>query len=80
MLSGKDGPCSSNFGPLPIKGNSTFSNLSKAAISEEMKEALEHAPREFCVSWGIPFQIDKVVLIKEKEALFSIKLDSLRTE
>lgn len=80
MPSVKDGPYSSNFRPLPIKGNNTFSSLSKAVISKEMKETLEHAPSEYCVSWGIPFQIDKVVLIKEKEASFSIKLNSLRTE
>lgn len=80
MPSVKDGPYSSNFRPLPIKGNNTFSSLSEAVISKEMKEALEHAPSEYCVSWGIPFQIDKVVLIKEKEAPFSIKLIPLKTE
>lgn len=76
----KDGPCSLNFRVLPIKGNNTFSGLSKAPISKEMKEALEHAPGKSCVSWGIPFQVKEVVLIKEKEAPFSIKLNSLRTE
>lgn len=75
-----DGPCSSNFRPLTIKGNNTFSDLSKTSISKEMKEALEHAPRASCVSWGIPFQIDKVVLIKEKEVPFSIPLDPLKAE
>jgi len=80
MPSVKDGPCSLNFRTLSIKGNNTLSNLSKAPISKEMKEALEHAPGKSCVSWGIPFQIDKVVLIEEKGSPFSITLDPLRTE
>jgi len=76
----KDGPYSSNFRPVTIKGNNTFSSLSKAPISKEMKEALEHAPGKSCVSWGIPFQIDKVALIEEKGHPFSITLDPLKTE
>jgi hypothetical protein len=80
MPSVKDGPCSLNFRPVPIKGNNTLSSLSKTVISKEMKEALEHAPRKSCVSWGIPFQIDKVVLIEEKGPPFSIKLAPLKTE
>lgn len=80
MSSVKDDPYSSNFRPVRIKGNNTFSNLSKASISREMKEALEHALRKSCVSWGIPFQIDRVVLIGEKGPPFSIALNPLRTE
>jgi hypothetical protein len=80
MPSVKDGPCSLNFKPVPIKGNNTLSSLSKTVISKEMKEALEHAPGKSCVSWGIPFQIDKVVLVEEKGPPFSITLDPLKTE
>ncbi len=76
----KDGPCSSGFAPLAIKGNKTLSGLSKEALSQEMKEALEHAACGSCVSWGIPFQIEEVVLLKEKEAPFSIELAPLNTE
>lgn len=78
----KDGPYSLNFRALPIRGNTTFSSLSKApiSISKEMKEALEYAPRKLCVSWGIPFQVDKVVLIKEEGTPFSIELTPLETE
>lgn len=76
----RDGPCSPNFKPLPIKGNNTLSNLSKTAISQEMKGALEHAPGKSCVSWGIPLQVNEVVLMKEKETPFSIELSPLKTE
>lgn len=76
----KDGPYSSDFRPLTIKGNNTLPGLSKAAVSKEMKEALEYAPCESCVSWGIPFRIDEVVLIEEKGPSFSLRLNPLRTE
>ncbi len=76
----KDGPYSFNFVPLPIKGNNTLASLCKTSVSEWVKRASEHAPDGSCVSWGIPFNIDRVVLIEEKGVPFSITLDPLRTE
>lgn len=80
MPSTKDGPSTTNFVPLTVKGNNTLSGLSKANISKEMKDALEHAPCKSCISWGIPFEINKVVLVEKKEDTVSIKLDSIKAE
>ena len=80
MLSAKDGPSTTNFVPLTVKGNNTLSGLSKTNISKEMKNVLKHAPSKSCISWGIPFEINKVVLVEEKEAPVSIKLDGIETE
>ena len=61
----KDGPCISTFVPLLLKGNVGLSKLASAGISDEMAAALEHAPRGACVCWGIPFQVEDVVAIRD---------------
>jgi hypothetical protein len=48
---------------LALKGNVPLSKLADADISEEMSAALEHAPSDVCVAWGIPFEIGDVVAI-----------------
>jgi hypothetical protein len=40
--------------------------LGEAGVSDEMAAALEHAPTGACVSWGIPFEIEDVVLITDQ--------------
>ncbi len=57
-----DGPSSRFFWPLPFEGGIPLSEL--AGISKEMSAALPHAPGGECVSWGIPFTIEHVVLIQ----------------
>ena len=66
MPSIQDGPGSSLFTPLPLQGNVALSALSGAGISEEMATALADAPDGVCVSWGIPFEIQDVVAIKDR--------------
>jgi hypothetical protein len=63
MQSTIDGPCSSLFSALHLKGNITFSALEKAGISETMRNALKHAPRDSCVCWGIPFDVGDPILV-----------------
>ena len=65
----RDGPASSHFRPLPLKGKASVSALRSASdtgalpnLSAEMVAALEHAPTEACVFWGIPFEIGEVIL------------------
>jgi hypothetical protein len=65
MSNTKDGPSSSLFAPLSFKGNVALSELVDAGISEEMSEALKHAPSGDCVAWGIPFAIGDVVVLRE---------------
>jgi hypothetical protein len=69
----RDGPATSLFAPLPLKGNLAFAELANAALSEEMSAALEHAPNGECVAWGIPFEIGDVVLLADRAV--SVELD-----
>ena len=61
-----DGPSTSLFSPLSLKGNLPLSKLRDAGISDEMSTNLEHAPSGTCVAWGIPFDIGDVVTVKDK--------------
>ena len=66
MTSIKDGPSTDLFSPLPFEGTGAVSRLSGAGISETMSRATEHTPSGACIGWGIPFQIEDVVVLKGK--------------
>lgn len=74
----KDGPASQHFTPVSMKGSISFANLENAPISENLKKALPHAPRESLIAWGIPFTIGDAVLLAEQTV--SVKLDPLTTQ
>jgi hypothetical protein len=63
MPSIQDGPSSPLFRALRLEGNATLPKLSQSDLSEEMRAAVDHAPRGSCVGWGIPFEIEQVVVI-----------------
>ena len=63
MSSVQDGPRSSLFVPLTLKGNVPLFKLAGIGISDQMSLALEYAPSGTCVAWGIPFEIGDVVAI-----------------
>jgi len=69
----QDGPRSSLFRALSIKGNTDLSSLNGMGISSEMSKALEHAPSGDCVGWGIPFKTVEVVAIRDKPVALSFK-------
>ncbi len=48
---------------MPLKGNVSFDDLKQAGLSQTMTEAIPQAMRGSCVSWGIPFQIDRPLLL-----------------
>ena len=52
-----------NFSPVLLKGNVTFDDLANAKLSETLNKAIPEAPRGAFVSWGIPFQIDRPLLL-----------------
>jgi hypothetical protein len=54
------------FSPIVLKGNVTFEDLAKAGLSETLNKAIPEAPRGSCVCWGIPFRIDRAVLLATK--------------
>lgn len=61
----QDGPATSGFSPVPLKGSESFEDLGNVGLSEAMKAAIPQAPRGSCVSWGIPFRIDRPILVKD---------------
>ncbi len=65
MPSYHDGPRSSLFSPVLLKGNVTLEDLKQAGVSGAMKECLAHAPSGSCTGWGIPFEVRKVVLLRD---------------
>ena len=78
MSSVQDGPKSSLFVPLVLRGNVPLSGLADVGISDEMSGALEHAPRDACVAWGIPFEIGEVVVITNQ--VVSVKVGPTTTQ
>ncbi|MFB3903152.1 MAG: CehA/McbA family metallohydrolase [Acidobacteriota bacterium] len=71
-------PGTSNFVPLPLKGNAGLGDLARAGISEIMTQALPQAPTGACVGWGIPFEVGRVVLLKDQPVVE--KLDRVKAE
>ena len=66
-----DGHASALFEPLNIKGNSKLSGIDSTSVSVKMAESVKYATKEKTVSWGIPFNITEVILLKDK----TFKLD-----
>ena len=60
-----DGPQSPLFTAVPLAGTLTLDDLPKEEVSEEMQELLPFAPRGNCTFWGIPFHIDRILLLKD---------------
>jgi hypothetical protein len=75
----RDGPASASFVPLPLNGNVAKSELDAVdGISEQMLEALKHAPSGACVCWGIPFEAGSgpnpsVVLVADRSVSVDLK-------
>ena len=58
----KDGPESSLFVPLTLRGNFSLARPPASGLSEAMARNLDHAPTGACVAWGIPFRIGRAAL------------------
>jgi hypothetical protein len=62
----QDGVSTPNFSPVPLQGNTGFEELGGAGLSESMRTSIPDAPRGACVSWGIPFRIDRPILLRDR--------------
>ncbi len=78
MPSTKDGPVTSLFKPLALRGNVDFARMRRMALSDQLKDNLDHAQRGNCVSWGIPFKIGRPVLIRDKAV--TVKLAATKAQ
>ncbi len=68
-MSTQDGPLSPHFQSLPLQTDLSFENLpNQPGISERMAQTAEKAPRGACVCWGMPFEVDKILLLSEGAA------------
>ncbi len=77
---GQARPQTSNFVPLPLKGNASLGDLTRAGLSEVLTKALPQAPTGGCVAWGIPFEVGRVVLLRDQpvvEKLAGVKAEWL---
>ena len=63
MPSVKDGPSTTLFSPMALRGGLPLPQLAGSGISDEMSIALEHAPSGECVGWGIPFEVGAVIAL-----------------
>ena len=71
-----DGPQTSRFRAVPLKGNETLKGLAKDKYAGSIRKACAHAPGGACTGWGIPFEIGKVVVVQDRPV--SLPLDSLK--
>lgn len=63
-----DGPASARFRALPVRGSAVFEGESLPdTLSEELRRAAQHAPRGDFTAWGIPFAIDRPVVISQAD-------------
>jgi len=65
MSSVMDGPATAHFAPLALSA-ARAPRLSARAVTPQMAEALDRAPSGACVGWGIPFQVEAPVLVKDR--------------
>jgi hypothetical protein len=72
MPSHHDGPQSPHFTPLILKGNAQFPKIGNCNLSKEMSEALDEALSGSCTAWGIPFQVNEVVILEDKSVRFDL--------
>ena len=73
-----DGPSTTLFAPLALTVKKGARRIPADAVSEQMAAALSHAPSGSCVSWGIPFGIGKVAVVREGPVV--VGLDPVKTE
>jgi len=64
-----DGKGSPLFRPIPLESNIAFSGLAEAGVSFSP----DMMPRGSCVCWGIPFEVDEPVLMKDEPVTVSLE-------
>ncbi len=66
MPSIQEGPGSRLFRTVRLRGNIAFEALETAGVSAAMRGHVDHAPTGSCVLWGIPFDVRRPILLREK--------------
>ncbi len=73
MPSRKDGPSSRSFAPVSLRGGVAPGQLRRAGVSKEMAAQAKRAPTGASVAWGIPFRINKAVVVRDKPVAVKLK-------
>ncbi|MCX6359892.1 MAG: CehA/McbA family metallohydrolase [Armatimonadetes bacterium] len=60
-----DGPASPLFTPIALPGSLGVPELASQPLSQTARDAAVNAPDGACVCWGIPFSVERVVLLQE---------------
>ena len=69
-----DGPASSLFSPVGLDASINFDDLeSWPGITSQFAAASKEAIRGSCTAWGIPFKIEKVIVLDQKPVEIAIK-------
>lgn len=68
----QDGPAGSGFSPVELQGNTSFEDLANRGVSEAMAKAAPRALRGRCVCWGVPFEIDRPILLADQAVTESL--------
>lgn len=64
-----DGPSTTRFHPLLLSGGCAMGELASAQdvpLSAEMRAALAQAPDGECVSWGLPFHVQRALVMHDQ--------------
>jgi hypothetical protein len=69
----RDGPASALFTPLRLTGNMTLAGLADAGVSAEMLQNARFAPSGSCIGWGIPFETDNLVFVKDEPVTLELR-------
>ncbi|MFH1086607.1 MAG: CehA/McbA family metallohydrolase [Chloroflexota bacterium] len=73
-----DGPATPHFRPLPFAGRHDPADLAHASLSAEMQAVAPAAPHGACVGWGIPFEVERVLILEHDP--IALALPPTRTE
>ena len=68
-----DGPASPRFRAVPLAGNATPATLADHGVSEKMAAAAQHAPVGRCVGWGIPFDVERLVVASDQAVSLALE-------
>ena len=71
---------SPQFFAVPFKGTIRFSDIAKRHVTQQMKDAVVHAPRGNTISWGIPFKIDRPILVQERQKSVYVDVKPFRAQ
>ena len=73
VLNIQDGPATTRFRPIALAGGIALADLSAAGLSEPMAAALAHMPQGACVAWGIPFAVERPIVLSDRPVSLSLE-------